>query len=86
MPARIVRHRESRSTDLMRRNDFPRLIFQLTPVRTAVTRMQQSSSHRARVLDDATASNVGQAECFEQLRPGETVQHQTPTNSFWTLR
>jgi hypothetical protein len=43
-------------------------------MRTAVTRMQQSSSHRARILDDATASNARQAERFKQLRSGETVQ------------
>src|SRR5258708_9170555 len=66
----------------MRRNDFPRLIFQLTPVRTAVTRMQQSSSHRARVLDNATAPNVGQAEPFEQLRPARPFSAKRPPIAF----
>jgi hypothetical protein len=35
----------------------------------------------ARVLGNATAHNFGQAKRFEQLRPGETVQRQTPSNS-----
>jgi hypothetical protein len=31
------------------------------------------------ILDEATAPNFGQAKRFEQLRPGESIQHQTPT-------
>jgi hypothetical protein len=34
---------------------------------------------RAMILDEATAPNFGQAKRFEQLCPGESIQHQTPT-------
>jgi DNA primase len=48
-------------------------------MRTAVKRMQQLSSGPAMILDEATAPNFGQAKRFVQLRPGESIQHQTPT-------